>query len=135
VPWRFLDACQLSVARPSLLPASKNLHNSRLSTSLPQDRGSRPDAALVEITKFHKLPRTADPSYRQRMIEDSHLGKQCGLIPIEMLMSHFAVFKLNDGGQDELGSSTRGSYTAIECVKRITISSTIRYRRRSVKWR
>src|SRR6516162_2959114 len=28
VPRRFLDACQLSVPRPSLLPASKNLHNS-----------------------------------------------------------------------------------------------------------
>ena len=28
MPWRFLDACQLSVPRPSLLPASKNLHRS-----------------------------------------------------------------------------------------------------------
>jgi len=26
VPWRFLDAWQLSVPRASLLPASKNLH-------------------------------------------------------------------------------------------------------------
>jgi len=26
VPWRFLDACQLSALRLSLLPASKNLH-------------------------------------------------------------------------------------------------------------
>src|SRR6516225_8376769 len=32
VPWRFLDACQLSLPRPSLLPASKNLHNSRSAT-------------------------------------------------------------------------------------------------------
>ena len=31
MPWRFLDACQLSVRRASLLPASKNLHKSRLS--------------------------------------------------------------------------------------------------------
>src|SRR6516162_5207358 len=35
VPWRFLDACQLSVPRPSLLPASKNLHNCRHSASAP----------------------------------------------------------------------------------------------------
>ena len=26
VPWRFLDACQLSVPSASFLPASKNLH-------------------------------------------------------------------------------------------------------------
>ena len=30
VPWRFLDACHLSVPTPSLLPASKNLHNACL---------------------------------------------------------------------------------------------------------
>jgi hypothetical protein len=29
VPWRFLDAGQLSVRRVSSLPASKNLHKSR----------------------------------------------------------------------------------------------------------
>ena len=33
MPWRFLDACQLSVPRASLSPASKNLHN--LPTSEP----------------------------------------------------------------------------------------------------
>ena len=55
----------------SSLPASENLYNSRLSPSVPQNRRSRPDAALVEITKFQKLSRTADASYRQRMIEDS----------------------------------------------------------------
>src|SRR6516162_3852343 len=33
VPWRFLDACQLSVPTPSLLPASKNLHIGRHSAS------------------------------------------------------------------------------------------------------
>jgi len=42
VPWRFLDACQLSVPRPSLLPASKNLHNS--GPSLPT--GLRVESAL-----------------------------------------------------------------------------------------
>jgi hypothetical protein len=30
VTWRFLDACQLNVPRPSLLPASKNLHKGGL---------------------------------------------------------------------------------------------------------
>ena len=30
MPWRFLDVCQPSVPRASLLPASKDLHNSRL---------------------------------------------------------------------------------------------------------
>jgi hypothetical protein len=30
VPWRFLDAGPLSVRSVSLLPASKNLHNNRL---------------------------------------------------------------------------------------------------------
>jgi hypothetical protein len=34
VPWRFLDACQLNVPRPSLLPASKNLHRSSHSNML-----------------------------------------------------------------------------------------------------
>src|SRR6516225_7505733 len=33
VPWRFLDACQLSVPSPSLLPASKNLHSNRIVTA------------------------------------------------------------------------------------------------------
>jgi hypothetical protein len=35
VPWRFLDACQLSVPSASFLPASKNLHNCRHLADLP----------------------------------------------------------------------------------------------------
>src|SRR5215469_8292776 len=35
VSWRFLDACKLSVPRPSLLPASKNLHNCQHLANLP----------------------------------------------------------------------------------------------------
>ena len=46
VPWRFLDACQLSVPRPSLLPASKNLHNPPHSLIVRIAAGLRRTAAI-----------------------------------------------------------------------------------------
>jgi hypothetical protein len=52
----------------------------------------------------------ANSGRRQGMIENAHLGEQRGLIPIEMLMGHFAVLKLDEDHESELDPSTRGRH-------------------------
>ena len=61
--------------------------------------------------EFQKLLRTPRSGRRQRMIQDAHLGEQRRLIPIKMLVGYLAVLKLNNSGQDELGSSPRRPHT------------------------
>jgi len=57
------------------------------------------------------------------MIEDADLGEQRGLIPIEMLMGHFAVLKLDEATKANSTlrpvAGTPGSIQSIssECVK------------------
>jgi hypothetical protein len=55
------------------------------------------------------------------MIQDSQLREHCSLIPIEMLIGHFAGLKLNDAHQGELDPPTRGWHagkhpTHLECM-------------------
>ena len=45
------------------------------------------------------------------MIQDAQLSEHRRLIPIEVLAGHFAVLKMDDGGQEEPGSSPSGSQT------------------------
>ena len=69
MPWRFLDACQLSVPRASLLPASKNLHMSRRSRHFP-DRCSRPTAIVHAHQRPNKFPCSCK--------DQKNIGKSCG---------------------------------------------------------
>jgi hypothetical protein len=41
------------------------------------------------------------------MIQDAELSEHRRLIPMEVLAGHFAALKMDDGGQEELGSSPR----------------------------
>src|SRR6516162_6341483 len=61
VPWRFLDACQLSALRLSLLPASKNLHNCghRLRTPISMEsRAGDRTGSLDDLLRFRGTCRT-----------------------------------------------------------------------------
>src|SRR5712671_3766831 len=58
--------------------------------------------------KFQKLRRASNSSRRQWVIQDPQLREHRGLIPIEMLIGHFAGLKLDDAHQGELDPSTRG---------------------------
>jgi hypothetical protein len=49
VPWRFLDACQLSAPRPSLLPASKNLHINGHLDRLIRRSPATPDRGVFQL--------------------------------------------------------------------------------------
>ena len=60
MPWRFLDACQLSVPRPSLLPASKNLHRS--GNHLRGSPAHRHRAPRRSCEPADPLPHTREPS-------------------------------------------------------------------------
>ena len=60
MPWRFLDACQLSVPRPSLLPASKNLHRS--GNHLRGSPARRHRAPRRSCEPADPLPHTREPS-------------------------------------------------------------------------
>jgi hypothetical protein len=64
-----------------------------------RDPGS--EAVICVVTgssKFQKFCRTFGSSRRHWMIQDAHLGEQRGVIPIEVLMGHFAVLKPDDAG-------------------------------------
>jgi hypothetical protein len=57
VPWRFLDAGQLSLLSVSSLPASKNLHTSRL-----MHRSKRPPHSITSAARTRRVGDTASPS-------------------------------------------------------------------------
>lgn len=61
--------------------------------------------------KCQQVRRTANSNRRHWMIQDAHLREHRGLIPIEMLVSHFARVKLHDAYQDELHLSSGGWHT------------------------
>jgi hypothetical protein len=62
----------------------------------------------VRPRKFKKSRRTANSSVRHWMTQDTQLGEQRDLIPMDVLVSHFAGLKLDDADQDEFDFSTRG---------------------------
>src|SRR5215469_6272314 len=70
-----------------------------------------------------KLPNAAGAARCERVIEDAHLGQQCRLVPIEMLVRHFAVFKADDSGDNKFcsppGGAQRGKKPVhLDCVRK-----------------
>jgi hypothetical protein len=83
VPWRFLDACQLSVPRASLLPASKNLHNFGHRTGGAPSLGYQArDRKLVIVDGEAEIGRSIFRRYAElgsvRLLEDEPVeGRAC----------------------------------------------------------
>jgi hypothetical protein len=85
VPWRFLDACQLSVPRASLLPASKNLHNSgpHARSSVGGTVNSVGASGLVGLTLFEIRDERAELRVRRIEAEQrAGVPKRRGEIPV-----------------------------------------------------
>src|SRR6516164_3597886 len=91
--------------------------------SLPRAASRSSNARSWSSSNLHyqsaqsrKLPHAAGAGRCERMIEDAHLGQQCRLVPIDMLVRHFAVFKADDGGDDKLRSPPGGAQRGKEPV-------------------
>jgi len=53
LPWRFLDACQLSVPSASFLPASKNLHRGGKTQS---EHMSSESPQIADVRRWRRQP-------------------------------------------------------------------------------